>query len=84
MEQFTFLPFGYVRVILAGSGTMGASPNAPLVSILFSARQTIRYLTMIQGGNHKKNLHLGGGQVFQMQAAGSNATACPHKEAIIS
>jgi hypothetical protein len=31
MEQFTFLPFGYVRVILAGSGVVGALPNATLI-----------------------------------------------------
>jgi hypothetical protein len=30
MEQFRFLPFSYAGVILAGSESVGALPNAPL------------------------------------------------------
>jgi hypothetical protein len=31
MDQFTFLPFGYVGVIFAGIGAVGALPNALLL-----------------------------------------------------
>jgi hypothetical protein len=40
MEQFTFLPFGYLGVILAASGAVGALPNTTLMTHAFALCST--------------------------------------------